>query len=286
MSVERVTVIIVTYNSAHCIDAQVEVLRHLPHVVVVDNGSEDDTIARCQKLLPHARIDAVGQNLGFGAANNRALAQVATPYALLLNPDCVITLAAIAELIALAQSQSNAAICVPQIIGAAGKSTLNYGWVKHYWQSRGAAAEGLCCVGYASGAVMLLNIAVTRSHGYFDERFFLYYEDDDICLKYFNARLPIILSPQIQARHVSRSSVKSKNVVRQEYWRGYHHAQSKLLITEKYQSADAMRHLRRVKISTGILLVLLRTLTLNPRLGARMAGRVVGLTQYKTKLAI
>lgn len=284
MSIDLVTIIIVTYNSAHCIDAQVEVLRHLPHVVVVDNGSEDDTIARCQKLLPHARIDAVGQNLGFGAANNRALAQVTTPYALLLNPDCVITLAAIAELIALAQSQPNAAICVPQIIGAAGKSTLNYGWVKHYWQSRGAAAEGLCCVGYASGAVMLLNMVVTRPHGYFDERFFLYYEDDDICLKYFNARLPIIVAPQIQALHASRNSVRTKNVVRQEYWRGYHHAQSKLLITEKYQSANAAQRLRKVKITTGILAVVFRILTLNPRLCARMAGRVAGLIKYKSAI--
>ncbi|MGL4766696.1 MAG: glycosyltransferase [Formosimonas sp.] len=279
MSIERVTIIIVTYNSAHCISTQAHILKNAPHVMVVDNGSSDDTLLQCQQLLPHASIDAIGRNLGFGAANNRALNRISTPYALLLNPDCTIDLAAIEQLIAVADTQPNAAICAPQVFNH-NQPTLNYGWLKHRWSSKGAAADGLLCVGYASGAVMLLNMAVTRPHGFFDEAFFLYYEDDDICAKYVHANLPVIIAPHIHAQHASRNSVRTRHPVKQEYWRGYHHAQSKLLITEKYKNAQAARRLRVVKISTAVLAVVLRIITLNPRLCARMVGRVVGMWRY------
>lgn len=277
----QLTIVVVTYNSAHCIERLSEGIRHLPHIIVVDNGSEDDTIATCQRFLPQARIEAAGQNLGFGAANNRALKSVETPFALLLNPDCEVTSQAIDDLVAVAQTQSDAAMWVPQVVNETGKSMLNYGWVKHLWKSKGGAAEGLCCVAYATGAVMLLNMSVTRPHGYFDEAFFLYYEDDDLCLKYFNAHLPIIVVPQVTVFHASRGSVKTKSLVKQEYWRGYHHAQSKILMVEKYQNANAAQRLRVRKMCSGVLVVLFRALTLNARLCARMAGRVVGLWQYK-----
>ena len=284
MNLELVTVIVVTYNSAHCIERLSCGLSMMPYIMVMDNGSQDNSIALCQRFLPQARIEALGQNLGFGAANNRALLLASTPYALLLNPDCEISAAAIDELLHIAQNQPDAAICVPQIVNKRGKPISNYGWVKHLWQSKSAIVDGLCCVGYASGAVMLLNLAVTRPLGFFDERFFLYYEDVDLCFKYFNARLSIIVAPHIKVFHVSRGSVKTKNVIKQEFWRGYHHAQSRIFITEKYQTADIAQRLRWTKICTGILHSLLRLLTLSPRMCARMFGRVIGLCLYTSYL--
>lgn len=275
-----VTIVVVTYNSAHCIERLSMGLVNAPHIIVVDNGSEDDFAATCARFLPQANVLALPQNLGFGAANNRALNRVATPYALLLNPDCEMSETAIVELLAQAQLYPQAAMLAPHIVGANDKLTLNYGWVKHAWKSKGVA-DGACCVGYVTGAVMLLNMSVTKPLGFFDERFFLYYEDDDLCLKYFNALRAVIVVPSVKVFHASRGSVRTKHKYRQEYWRGYHHAQSKLLITEKYQSATAAQKLRFKKTAQAVFAVLGCVLILNLKMVARMAGRVRGMLNYR-----
>ncbi len=72
----QVTVVVVTYNSAHCLPMLAPLLSVCSNVVISDNGSDDDTVAKAKTLLPHAKVLAHGRNLGFGAANNRALALV------------------------------------------------------------------------------------------------------------------------------------------------------------------------------------------------------------------
>jgi N-acetylglucosaminyl-diphospho-decaprenol L-rhamnosyltransferase len=91
VELQNVTVIVVTYNSAHCLPSLGKCLDLCPNIVVVDNGSDDGTAAEVAHHLPQARFMALGRNFGFGAANNKALHEVRTPFALLLNPDCEIT---------------------------------------------------------------------------------------------------------------------------------------------------------------------------------------------------
>ena len=95
----QVTLVVVTYNSAHCLPLLAPLLSICPNVVISDNGSDDDTAVIAQGLWPQALVMAHGCNLGFGAANNRALATVKTPFALLLNPDCEMKAQALVELL-------------------------------------------------------------------------------------------------------------------------------------------------------------------------------------------
>ena len=74
----NVTIVVVTYNSAHCLPMLAPLLSVCPNVVISDNGSDDDTAVKAQTLWPQAKVLAHGRNLGFGAANNRALALVKT----------------------------------------------------------------------------------------------------------------------------------------------------------------------------------------------------------------
>jgi N-acetylglucosaminyl-diphospho-decaprenol L-rhamnosyltransferase len=85
---EQVTVICVTYQSQALIESLAVTVRPFPHVLVIDNGSKDGTTSAVRKLMPQARIIERADNGGFGKANNEAMAQVQTPFALLLNPDC------------------------------------------------------------------------------------------------------------------------------------------------------------------------------------------------------
>lgn len=276
-----VTVIVVTYNSAHCIARLAEGLRQHCSIIFVDNASADDTVIQIERLLPQAKVIVQKRNMGFGAANNAALACVDTPYALLLNPDCIITSDQIQQLHSCAQEYPDAAMIVPQLLNDKGIPSVSYSWVKHTWKSKGVGADGDCCVGFATGAVMFLLMNNTRDLGYFDEAFFLYYEDDDLCNKYFYAQRSIVLVPQVKIEHSSRGSVKTNNVVKQEFWRGLHHAQSKVLIAYKYQGLSTARKVRLKTLFSGVLMTALRVLTLNARLAGRMSGRVVGMLKHQ-----
>lgn len=275
---DQVSAICVTYNSAHCLQDLHPALSALPHVFVVDNASNDGCAATARQLWPHAHVLEMPRNMGFGAANNRALEKVETPFALLLNPDCHIDCAQIAALVQTAQSDwPEAAILAPQLIDGHDKAEVNYSWPRHAWTARGPGASGPLCVGYACAAVWLLNMANMRAVGFFDEGFFLYYEDEDLALRAFQARAPIVLVPQIRVHHASRGSVRGKHPWRAEYVRGFHHVQSKLRFAHKH-------HLRRpslpILMATSLGLLLLRLLLPSPKHIARVWGRICGVAQF------
>jgi GT2 family glycosyltransferase len=278
---KQVTVVTVTYNSAHCLPTLGKALALFPHVIVVDNGSDDDCAKQTPAYMPQAQMLALPANLGFGAANNRALAQVQTPFALLLNPDCEITPQAVMQLLHTAARWPDAAMVAPQLLQANGQPEVNYRWPHLLWHSRGpAVTEGPACVGFVCGAAMLLRMSAYRDQ-FFDEQFFLYYEDDDLCTRLFNQRQAMIIDPTATATHRSRGSVRGRSPLRSEYLRGYHHAQSKLIYARKYQStAAACQQQRRLLWQTALALPL-RLLAYNPRLLARMWGRLQGVRHWK-----
>lgn len=277
----RVTPIVVTYNSAHCLPALAPLLSACPRVILSDNASGDGSAEEGRRLLPNATILRHPRNLGFGAANNRALDLVHTDFALLLNPDCTMTAAALAQLVTTADQFPEAAIIAPRIVDGEGHVDLGHRWVNDLWPSKGPAAEGPACVGFVTGAAMLIRLSVAAPHGFFDERFFLYYEDDDLCRTLFDAGHPIIIDPQATATHLSRRSVRGKSPLRGEYWRGYHHAQSKLIYTTKYTGPMAARSLRRRLIWQTAAALPFRALAVSPRLLARMWGRMRGVIDWQ-----
>ena len=251
-----------------------------PHVVISDNGSDDNTALKAQRLWSHAHVLSHERNLGFGAANNRALEYVKTPFSLLLNPDCEMTAQALSDLLSAAEDWPDVALVAPQLLTVEGKAEVNYRWPSTFWTSRGAAAEGPLCVGFVCGAVMLLRMSRMAATGFFDERFFLYYEDDDLCLRLFQAKLPIVLCPQVKVLHRSRGSVRGRSPWRSEYLRGFHHAQSKLIFLNKHGSSQAVQKLRRRLIWTTTLALPLRVILFSPKLLARMWGRWWGVLTY------
>ena len=278
---QSVTVIVVTFNSAHCIERLGTLLHGFPHIMIADNGSEDATANAVSSYLPQARWLALGSNLGFGTANNRALALVETPFALLLNPDCELGSVEALQLIEVANQFPDAAVVAPQLMSPSRAPEVNYRWPHTLWTSSGPAADGTACVGFVCGAAMLWRMSCMPKQNWFDERFFLYYEDDDLCLRLFQQGQSMLIASHVHAIHRSRGSVRGKHPLRHEFVRGYHHAQSKLIFNEKHEGLQfALQQKRRLLITTLAALPL-RVLLPSPRLIVRMWGRLCGLIEWK-----
>jgi len=277
LDADNVTVVMVAYNSAHCLPGLSAGLQTMHKIIVVDNASDDDLQTQLPLTLPQASLLRNALNLGFGAANNRALAQVKTPYALLLNPDCLPTKEFLDGLLQAAAEFPDAAIIAPHLIRRNGTPEVSYRWPTTHWDSRGPKADGPCCVGFVCGAVMLLNMDVMKRIGFFDETFFLYYEDEDLCQRVFLAGQQIVLVPEVEITHLSRGSVKGPNPLKSEFIRGYHHAQSKLVFERKYFGLAHATRLRWKTLLLALLTLVPRLLLPQPRYLARWFGRIVGL---------
>ena len=278
---DRVTVLVVTFNSAHCVPALAEGLAGLPHVTVVDNASRDDTAAAVARALPAARWMPQSRNLGFGAANNVGWRAASTEFVLLLNPDGRLLPGALQALVAAADLCPQAAAVAPQLVDRHGRDEASARWRTDRWASRGPGVEGLACVGFASGACLLVRTEAMRRIGGFDEDFFLYYEDDDLCIRLQDGFGPLLFEPEARVQHASRGSVGGRAVLSAEYLRGYHHIQSKF----RFQARHLRRRAglaRRVRYAAAAALEgLLRLCLLDRRRAARAFGRVAGALRWR-----
>jgi N-acetylglucosaminyl-diphospho-decaprenol L-rhamnosyltransferase len=293
-SLDDVTVVIVTYFSAACIAPMAKVLVNLKNILFVDNGSTDNTRELIRTLLPHARIVELPENIGFGSANNRGFAQCNTSYVAIVNPDIAFSLEALTKLVATADQFPNAAFVAPQLINKEGKLDISYRFPRYLpgvrpWKAGAQAAEALTCVGFASGAFLLARREALIALKGFDESFFLYYEDDDLCTRAFNAGMQIIIDPHAVVTHFSRGSVQTTSSLQAEFFRAKHHTYSKLLFEKKHNSAQTS-HSQSFKLArlwaAALIALPIRLLIPSKKYSAylgRVCGRISGLYELTFK---
>jgi GT2 family glycosyltransferase len=223
--------VIVTFNSAGTLPACLQALyAHAPaaarEIVVVDNASQDDTAALVVRDWPAARLLRMPSNLGFGAANNRGIRATTGDRLLLINPDAVVTPRAVDVLMAALDGDSTVAVAGPRIVDATGRAELSFGphispwaevWQKlrvrgheHGWPLIAGAVERATSrphyPDWVSGACWLARRSVLEAAGLFDERFFLYAEDVDLCARVRSAGHRVAFVPAALIRHARGAS--------------------------------------------------------------------------------
>lgn len=203
------TVSIVTYNGAGKITKCLQSLHAQTFedfdVIVVDNASTDGTLAEVTSIAPEAKIMPMHTNTGFGAGHNLAIRSTESPFILVLNQDIVLHEQALQEMMDAAEAHDEAGAVGPCLYrgeGAKPEEIIDtVGLRKSFFYQvtdRGAGKEPtrkLLQAGYlwgVSGACMLLrrtaidSIAYRKTVGtgeYFDESFFMYKEDVDLCAR-------------------------------------------------------------------------------------------------------
>ncbi|MDR0184287.1 glycosyltransferase family 2 protein [Lysobacter arvi] len=237
--VDQVTVVCVTYRSARLAETMAATLCAFPHVVIVDNGSGDGGPARLRELLPHARVIERATNGGFGRASNEGVRAATTPFVLLLNPDCHIDMASLARLLDTLQRYPTAGLVAPQSWRPDGTAQVSYrqAFFERVPRAPYRVPDATCSAKWLHGCCLLIRTQAFARIGGFDEQFFLYYEDDDLCLRMHQAGLECLLEPAANALHVGGAS--SGGSAKVAFVKAYHYARSRHLAIRRYQGPKA-----------------------------------------------
>ncbi len=279
----RVAALTVTHHSAAVIGACLESIRRAAQVIVIDNASDDDTCAIVERVAPGAELVRNPVGVGFGNAMNQGLERVRTEFALLANPDSVLAPGAVEALVAAADRYADAAMIGPTIVNAHGSVELSHDVAlfergRYGKRTREAPPEGDCCAEFLSGAVLFARVAALREVGGFDPHLFLYYDDDDLCLRLRRAGYSLVLAPSAVAEHVGGGSVRpSAGHTWEKFW---HMAWSRLYIEEKYRGGAAMRRVAAGHLARFGLKAIGYGLVLNRAKAWRDAARVCGTAGY------
>jgi GT2 family glycosyltransferase len=218
----RVDAVLVSYNSSDHLRASVEPLTAIEgvRVFVTDNASTDDSVEAVADLP--VDVLALGENRGFGAGCNAGWRRGDSPFVLFLNPDATIDEESLRALAAVLEDD-RVGLVGPRILEPDGslafsqrrfprlRSTYARALFLHRIFRRAAwtdelvrdreAYERPASPDWVSGACMLVRRSVLEEVGGFDERFFLYCEDKDLCRRIRATGSDVRFEPGATARH-------------------------------------------------------------------------------------
>lgn len=238
----RVTVVTVTYDSAAVIGQCLGSIPKGVPVIVVDNASGDGTRAQVHAARADAHLIENTHNAGFGRGCNQGAAAAATEFVFFLNPDAALDQETIAALVACADRNPCAALFGPRILGLDDRPETSWD-APLFERARmpphdNTVPEGDACVGFLSGAALLWRAESGAGPGPFDPFIFLFYDDDDLCLRLRRAGRALIYVAAATVRHFPGRG--SPDTARIQWRRSVHMAWSRLYLEEKYQGGAAL----------------------------------------------
>jgi len=244
-----VSVIIVNWNTR---DDLRECLRSLHpslhqglqvEIIVVDNASWDDSVAMVKREFPDVKLIENRLNEGFGKAHNRAALIAQGRYLMLLNSDARAHPGALKDLVDYADAHPDVGIIAPKVLNPDG--SLQYScrrfpvyeaglfrntilgrlfpqnrFVRDYLMTDFDHAH-TADVDWVSGCAMMIRRETWHQLGGFDERFFMYCEDVDLCWRAHEAGWRVVYHPEAVVTHtIGRSTDKAVNAM----IRQFHHS--------------------------------------------------------------
>jgi len=292
--VPKVSIIIVNYNTkaylcetlqsiyAHCPAGE-----HFPEVVVVDNASSDGSCEAVKQDFPQVVLIESDENLGFGLGNNLAVSHATAPYIMLLNSDAYLTTDTPSLLAAYLDENTDVSCVCPRVIlpESGDLQPKTFGFVptakRVLMQSLGLnrvfpkseyfqGVDGdyrwseAMAVGWVSGVCMMMRKKDYLGVNGFDERFFMYCEDVELCMKLADYGKIILLDDGDVVHYGGASSktvsAKVKNSVLQQ--------RHLLMIVQDY-FGSLQQTQARIAMLFGMLIRLLAAALLIPIKGIR-----------------
>jgi hypothetical protein len=242
------SVIIISFNTRElllsCLSAVDRELEGVEHeVVVADNASTDGSAGAARASFPGVKVIANRENLGFARAANQGFRATTGRYVLLLNPDVTINGASVQSMAAFMEGTPDAGLLLPKLLNPDG--TLQLSCRTFYsleilalrrtplgrlFPDSRAVRDHLMAdwdhaeareVDWGLGAAMFIRRVAVKDGALFDERYFLYFEDVDLCLELKSAGWKVIYFPRAAFvhHHLRQSASGLINRARYEHLR-------------------------------------------------------------------
>lgn len=258
------SIIIVTYNSGafirECIQSIEKYYQNPFEIIIIDNNSTDETIDQIKKLKSIIHLFPQEKNLGFSKANNIGVSHAKGELLFFLNPDTKILDSSINLLTTYLLSHEDTGIVAPKLVNLEGvpqKSvrslpTISGALAEYFGDHKNAhepyvpAGKDPVEVESVVGGAIMMKKEVYQKLGGFDERFFMYFEDLDLCRKVLHLGLKIIFLPTVTVKHKVGASAATNPLV-SRYIRDsfylYHGRMGGMLLNSLYQLLRGKRFL-------------------------------------------
>ncbi|MEI5991337.1 glycosyltransferase family 2 protein [Enterococcus crotali] len=220
---DRITISIVTHNSRHIFDVLDNLKTELGltsnyDIHIFDNASQTQYIKQLESYDSFITLHTSAENKGFGYGHNQVLTKVNARYAVIFNPDVLITKEALDNVVQrMKEDEQLAAVC-PKVLNSDGTTQylvrqkldvfdymlrfVPFQAVKKlfdkrlsYYECRDLPENQTTYIKMGSGCFMVIDIDKFNQIGGFDERFFMYFEDNDLCLRFGKAGYKILYTP-------------------------------------------------------------------------------------------
>lgn len=228
-----ISIIIVNYNTKKLLEKLltsllIQAVDLKLEIFVVDNGSTDRSAEMVESDFPYVRLIRNSQNLGFAKANNQAIRQCQGRYILLLNSDAELLDDTLYLMIEFMDTHKDAGIIGPRLLNPDGSIQFSCHNVPALFRTFIEMSfinrivpldvgdmlyrfgyDRIREVGYVSGACLMVRREIIEEVGLLDERFFMYAEEADWCIRVKKAGFKIYFIPQARVIHSLRGSIKN-----------------------------------------------------------------------------
>lgn len=239
-----ISTIIVTYNSAEVILSCLKALSSTRdcrfEILIVDNASQDSTVSLAKEHCPEAHLIENKENKGFGAANNQALPLCRGDYILFLNPDTIVQPDSLIHMMTYMKSHPDIGLAGAKMLYPDGtlQESISYRFPgQKYNPGRFSNPNRDIC--WVLGACMMGKSDLIRKLNGFDEFFFLYGEDQDICFRTKELGYKIGYCESAIVTHIGGESERNSDA--KEVWSKKTFAEYKFY--SKYFSEEQIHHI-------------------------------------------
>ena len=252
MSIKDITVIITTFRSSEKINNCLNSIDKHTKVLIIENSNDIAIKQNLEKKYSNVECILSGENMGYGKANNIGLKKVKTKYALILNPDSTLHNSALENFIKTTKKITDFAIMGPYIQEKKDEDKKNY-----------LESDSPIKVENVKGFAMFIKMSEFEDVGFFDENFFFYIEEIDLCKRLVERGKKIYLVPDIKVYHDGASSHNESIKHEMELSRNWHWMWSTFNYHKKYKGFLVSFFIVLPKLSSAIAKVLIYSLTFN-----------------------
>ena len=234
MSISRqnLTVIIVTFRSENVIHNCIQSIDSDVKVLVVDNSNSKEFKENIENKYKNVSCILSEKNSGMGAGNNLGIKNIKTDFAFILNPDVILEPNSIDNLIEESKKLESFGIISPIEVN---KDYPNYKLIDS--SKKNIDLKEPFKVKSVDGYSMLINLKRLNqidNFYYFDEKFFMYLENDDLCKRLNNKNENIYIIPKSQIKHLGGQAVNNLYKTEVELSRNWHWTWSKFYYNKKH----------------------------------------------------